>query len=81
MVAKKLMRGSVPAMVLRWASGLRFPALFGLIAALFLINLVIPDVIPFLDEILLGLGALVLANLRKKPDEVDDAEDSRGSRQ
>ena len=35
-----------------------------LTAALFLLDLLIPDVIPFADELLLGLGTLVLAGLR-----------------
>ena len=51
----------------RWASGLRFPALAALIAGLFLLDLAIPDLIPFVDEALLGLFAAALATLRKKP--------------
>ena len=37
---------------------------------LFVIDLVIPDFIPLADEILLGLGSLLLANFksRKSPD-------------
>jgi hypothetical protein len=31
----------------------------------FLLDLLIPDFIPFADEILLGLGALILSNWRK----------------
>jgi len=54
-------------MVLRWASGLRFPVMFILAAILFTLNLFIPDVIPFVDEILMGLVALLFANLRKRP--------------
>ena len=50
----------------RWASGLRFPTLVALFAGLFLLDLAIPDVIPFADEALLGLFALALAALRKK---------------
>ena len=50
----------------RFAGRLRFPYLFALTAGLFLLDLVIPDVIPFADELLLGLGTLVLANLRKR---------------
>ena len=53
-------------MVLRWASGLRFPWLFLLTAGLFALNLVIPDALPFADEILMGLVALLLAGLKKK---------------
>ncbi|MBO9664733.1 DUF6116 family protein [Dokdonella sp.] len=51
--------------LLRWAEGLRFPRLAMLTAGLFLLDLVIPDVIPFIDEILLGLATLLLTNLRQ----------------
>jgi hypothetical protein len=45
---------------------LRFPTLFVLAAALFAVDLVIPDVIPFADEILLGLGTALLASWQKR---------------
>lgn len=45
----------IPAAIGRFASRLRFPQLFLVTAALFLIDLVVPDLIPFVDEILLGL--------------------------
>jgi hypothetical protein len=56
--------------LLRWAEGLRYPRLAMLIAALFVVDLVIPDFIPFIDEILLGLGTLLLTNLRSRPGNV-----------
>lgn len=34
---------------------LRFPGLFALLAAVFLVDLVVPDFIPFVDEIVLAL--------------------------
>ena len=64
----KLTRGGFAAVIIRWASGLRFPWLFALTVALFTLNVFIPDVLPLADEILLGLGALLLARLKKKPD-------------
>ena len=36
---------------------------------LFVLNLFIPDVVPFADEIIMGLVAALLASLRKKPGE------------
>jgi hypothetical protein len=57
---------SVLAPLLNFAAGLRFPQLFLLTAALFVIDLFVPDVIPFVDEILLGLATLLLGNLRKR---------------
>ena len=44
---------------------LRFPWLVVILVALFLVNVVVPDPIPFVDEILLGLAAAVLASLKK----------------
>ena len=54
------------APVMRWLSRLSFPRLFLLSAALFLIDLVVPDMIPLADEILLGLGTLLLANWKSR---------------
>ncbi len=45
---------------------LRFPRLFALTAALFLLDLVIPDVVPFADELLFGLAAALLGSWRKQ---------------
>jgi hypothetical protein len=33
---------------------------------LFVIDLIVPDFIPLADEILLGLGSLLLANFKKR---------------
>ena len=52
--------------LLNWARKLRYPTLFKLTALVFAINLFVPDVIPFVDEILLGLGTLLLANLKDR---------------
>jgi hypothetical protein len=52
--------------LLRWAEGLRFPRLALITGALFVLDLLIPDFVPFIDEILLGLGTLLLANLRRR---------------
>ncbi|MFP7721470.1 DUF6116 family protein [Lysobacter sp. A3-1-A15] len=59
--------------LLGWARKLRYPTLFKLTAALFAITLVVPDPFPFVDEILLALGTLLLANWksRKEPIDVD----------
>lgn len=58
--------GSIRESTTRRATGLRFPKLFALIALLFLVDLVVPDFVPFVDEIILGLMAVVLATLREK---------------
>lgn len=67
----KLTRGGLAAVIIRWASGLRFPWLFALTAAIFVLNVFIPDALPLADEILLGLCALLLSRLKKKPDKSD----------
>ena len=69
MVISKIARGGVVGAFLRWSSGLRFPYIFMLMAVLFVFNLFIPDVVPFADEIIMGLVAAVLASLRKKPEQ------------
>jgi hypothetical protein len=52
--------------LLRFASRLRYPELFFLAAALFAIDLVVPDLVPFVDEILLGLATLLLAGWKRR---------------
>ncbi|RMH94873.1 hypothetical protein EBB59_00840 [Lysobacter pythonis] len=61
---------------LAWARKLKFPALFKLVGALFVLTLLLPDPIPFIDEILLGLGTLLLASWkdRNKPAAVEPIE-------
>jgi len=50
----------------RYVSRLRFPQLFLLTAALFAIDVVVPDFIPFADEILLALATLLLGSWKKQ---------------
>ena len=49
----------------RFASRLRFPQLFVLFAALFFFDLLVPDFVPLIDELLLGLGTALFAAWRK----------------
>ena len=53
-------------LVTRFASRLRFPGLFALVAGLFLVDLLVPDLVPFFDEVMLALGTLLLGMLRKR---------------
>ena len=53
------------APLLRWFSRLSYPRLFSVAAVLFVLDVLIPDVIPFADELLLGLGTLLLAKWKK----------------
>jgi len=73
MAIGKLARGGIAGVLLRWASGLRFPYLFLITALLFIFNLFVPDFVPVVDELIMGLVALTLASLRKKPAEASIA--------
>ena len=57
---------SILSFLLAFTARLRFPQLFLLTGALFLLDLVIPDVIPLADELLLGLVTALFASIRKK---------------
>jgi hypothetical protein len=52
--------------ILQYAARLRYPKLLALALVLFIADLIIPDIIPFADEILLGLISLLLAGLKKR---------------
>ena len=60
---------------------LRYPHLFLLTATLFVLDLLIPDLLPFADEVLLALATTLLATLRerKAPREPDEGEPERKS--
>jgi len=60
------MRAPLIGAVLAWAERLRFPQLLVLTGALFLVDLVVPDPMPFADELLLGLATLLFAAWRKR---------------
>ena len=63
---------TVPKRLRRWLEGLRFPYLLLLTAALFVVSLVVPDPIPFADELLLLLGTLLLSRLKRKRPENEE---------
>lgn len=54
------------APVVRFLGRLSYPKLFLLTAALFVFDLFVPDLVPFIDELLLGLGTLLLANWKNR---------------
>lgn len=64
-----------PRFVLRFAERLRFPQLFLMAGALFVLDILLPDMIPFVDEILLALATLILAAWRKR----DEATAAQGT--
>lgn len=71
-----MQRQVFPALFGRLLGRLRFPQLFLLTGALFLLDLVIPDLIPFVDEVLLGLLTYMLSQL-KRPESGEGGEGDR----
>ncbi|MCP5055878.1 MAG: hypothetical protein GY937_04035 [bacterium] len=59
-------RLGVGALIVRFARRLRYPQLFFLMAGIFVLDLIIPDALPFVDEALLALGTLFLGAYRKR---------------
>ena len=57
---------SMIEMFLKNANQLRFRNLFFIVITLFFLDLLIPDFIPLVDEIILGLLAIILANWKKE---------------
>ena len=56
----------------RFASDLRFPQLFFLLLILFLVDLVIPDPIPFIDEIILGVLAVLFGMWKDRTKSIEE---------
>lgn len=52
---------TLAAGVLAWARTRRFPTLLAVTGTLFVVDLVVPDLVPLADELLLGLATLVFA--------------------
>jgi hypothetical protein len=71
-------KATLLAPLLGYAKKLRFPWLFGITVTLLIVDLIIPDMIPFADEALLGLGALLLGSLKNRPKEAKNIESERG---
>jgi hypothetical protein len=65
-------RNPLMRLFMGWLGGLRHPQLFLLFAALFGIDFLLPDAIPFLDEIMLLVGTLLLGSMRRRRDEPID---------
>lgn len=67
------MAGMTPKVLIgfvsRYATRLRFPQLFLVTAALFVLDVLIPDLIPFADEVLLALATILLGSWQKQRSE------------
>jgi hypothetical protein len=62
------MSSAQQSLVTGFLGRLKFPQLFLLAAALFLFDLFVPDFLPFVDEILLAIGTMILGSWQKKVD-------------
>jgi hypothetical protein len=51
---------------MRWLGKLSFPKLFLLFAGLFALDALAPDPIPFVDELMLGIGTLLFAAWKRR---------------
>ncbi len=56
----------IAALVNRLIPGIRYPWLFAILAGLFAIDLVTPDPIPFLDEVVLAVLTFLAASWRTR---------------
>ncbi len=54
------------ALVQRFLPNLRYPYLFVILAGLFVLDLVVPDPIPMLDEVLLAVLTFVAASFKTR---------------
>lgn len=57
---------SLLTLIMTFANGLKFKQLFIIVASLFVLDLLVPDMIPMIDEIILGLLTVLLANIKNE---------------
>lgn len=66
------MKRALPSALTGWlqsyARKLKHPQLFRWIAAIFLVDLLVPDMLPLADELLLGLATLYLGTRKNGPE-------------
>ncbi|PJK02267.1 hypothetical protein CO615_00440 [Lysobacteraceae bacterium NML75-0749] len=74
------MRHLLLAPFMTWAGRLKYPTLFKLVAGLFVFTLLVPDGLPFVDEILLGLATLLLAKWKNRNQQPASAAGMPGKR-
>lgn len=59
----------ISALVNKLIPGIRYPWLFAILAGLLAIDLVVPDPVPLLDEVMLGVLTFLAASWRIRKDE------------
>ena len=70
---------NIPARIGRYTESLRFPVLLVLTGVVFIVDLFVPDVIPFVDEVILGLLLALLARMRKPGKKSTESVQGKGS--
>ena len=60
------LRALVLGLLGRYGAELRFPVLFFVALCLFSLNMVLPDPVPFIDELILGLMTAMLASWKSE---------------
>lgn len=70
-------RAPLIAAFLKFAGGLRFRQLFFITGGLFVFDMLMPDLIPFVDELILGLLTLLFASWKKKESDQTPQADQR----
>jgi uncharacterized membrane protein len=68
------MRSPLVALLTTFFARLRYPWLFAVAAGLFLVDMIIPDLLPLADEILLAVVTVMLASrkVERAPAAADD---------
>ena len=57
---------NIQSRIHEFASRLRFPKLFAITLVIFIVDVVTPDLIPFVDEILLALVTALLGSWKRR---------------
>jgi hypothetical protein len=63
--------------LLRSVEGMRFPYLVAMFATLFVIDVLVPDFVPYVDEILLALVTIMVARIRRRGEPTPSAAPER----
>ncbi len=68
-------RSPLAALIQRFLPRLRYPYLFLILGGLFVVDLVIPDPIPLVDELMLAMLTFLAATLTTRKDDVPPPRD------
>jgi len=68
------MRSPLVALLTSFFARLRYPYMFAIVASLFLVDMLIPDLLPLADEILLAVVTVLLASrkVEREPAPADE---------